>query len=80
MALNAEAVAQTCFVNKVVLKFRKIHRKKPMIESLKEQTLAQVFSFEFCEIYKNIFFIENLRWLLLSSSELLKYNLLLQYR
>ena len=47
-------------------KFWKIRRKKPVIESLKEETLAQVFSCEFWEICKNTFFIENRRWLLLS--------------
>ena len=47
-------------------KFWKIRRKKPVIESLKEETLAQVFSCEFWEICKNNFFLENLRWLLLS--------------
>ena len=30
----------------------------------KKNTLAQVFSCEFCEISKNIFFTEHLRWLL----------------
>ena len=29
---------------------------------LKEETMAQVFSCEFCEISKNTFFIEHLRW------------------
>ena len=49
-------------------KFRKIHSKTPVPESLfnkvaglacnviKKETLAQVFSSEFCEISKNIFF------------------------
>ena len=32
---------------------------------IKKETLAQVFSCEFCEISKNTFFIEHLRWLLL---------------
>ena len=38
-----------------------------MSESLfiKKQTLTQVFSCVFCEIFKNNFFIEHLRWLLL---------------
>ena len=27
----------------------------------KKETLAQVFSYEFCEIFKNIFFTEQLR-------------------
>ena len=30
-----------------------------------EETASQVFSCQFCEIFKNIFFIEYLRWLLL---------------
>ena len=34
---------------------------------IKKETLAQVFSCEFCEIFKNTFFIEDLRWLLLFS-------------
>ena len=32
---------------------------------VKKETLAQVFSCEFCEISKNTFFTEHLRWLLL---------------
>ena len=32
---------------------------------IKKEGLAQVFSCEFCEIFKNTFFIEHLRWLLL---------------
>ena len=32
---------------------------------IKKETLAQVFSCEFCEIFKNTFFIEYLWWLLL---------------
>ena len=32
---------------------------------MKEETASQVFSCQFCEIFKNIFFIEDLRWLLL---------------
>ena len=38
-------------------KFRKIHRKAPV---LKKETLAQMFPCEFCEISKNISFIEHL--------------------
>ena len=33
---------------------------------IKKETLAQVFSCEFCEISINTFFIEQLRWMLLS--------------
>ena len=32
---------------------------------IKKETLAQVFSCEFCDISKNIFLTEHLRWLLL---------------
>ena len=34
---------------------------------IKKETLAQVFSCEFCKISKNTFFTEHLRWLLLHS-------------
>ena len=49
----------------VLWKFRKIHRKTPMPGSkacnvIKKETLAQVFSCEFCEISKNTFFAEHL--------------------
>ena len=39
-------------------KFRKIHRKTPVPESLfyEKETLVQVFSSEFYEIFKNTFF------------------------
>ena len=47
MVLNAEAVAQRCFVDKVVLQIPENSQEKPVIESLKEETLAQVFSCEF---------------------------------
>ena len=40
-----EAVVQTCSVKKCFLKFHKIHRKTPVP---KKETLAQVFSCEFC--------------------------------
>ena len=55
-------------------KFRKIHSKTPVPESLfdkvtglrpatlfKKKSLTQIFSFEFCEISKNTFFTEQLR-------------------
>ena len=32
---------------------------------IKNEALAQVVFCEFCEIFKNIFYIEHLRWLLL---------------
>ena len=63
-----------CSVKKVFLKFREIHRKEPVLEFLfnkasdfkvynfikKRQTLAQVFSFEFRDIFRNIYFVEHL--------------------
>ena len=50
--VRTEAVVQGCSVKKVSWKFCK--------------TLAQVFSCEFCEIFKNTsFYVEHLRWLLL---------------
>ena len=47
-------------------KFHKIHRKTPVpglkaCNCIKKETLAQVFSCEFCEISKNTFFTEHLR-------------------
>ena len=35
------------------------------MQRIKKETLAQVFSCEFCEISKNTFFTEHLLWLLL---------------
>ena len=43
-------------------KFRKIQRKALVTESFfNKETLVQVFSFEFSEIFKNTFFTELLR-------------------
>ena len=36
---------------------------------IKKETLAQVFSCEFCEIFKNTFFVEHVWWLLLDILE-----------
>ena len=46
-------MCQSLFLNKVA-------RLRPAT-LLKKETLAQVFSCEFCEIFKNAFFIERLR-------------------
>ena len=56
------------------LKFRNIHRKTPVLESrfnnvaglktwnfIKNETPTQVFSYEYCEIFKNTYFDEYLR-------------------
>ena len=39
--------------------------KKPILNRVKEETLEQVFSCEFCEIFKNTFFYRTPSWLLL---------------
>ena len=44
--LSSEAVVQRCFVKPEACNF------------IKKETLAQVFFYEFCEIFKNTFFIE----------------------
>ena len=47
---HAEAVVQRCSVKRCPYTIRKIHRK-----TLELETLAQMFSCEFCKIYKNTF-------------------------
>ena len=42
---------------------------KTSLQLIKNETLTRVFSFEFCEISKNTFFTEHLRWLLLKIKE-----------
>ena len=64
---DLEAVAQRCSVKKVFLKnFDKLTGKQ-LCESnfIKKETLVQVFSCEFIETFKIIFFLKNLRPLLL---------------
>ena len=41
--------------------------------AIKQETLAQVFSFEFCEIFKNDFFTEHL-WTTASGDDLSQYH------
>ena len=54
--INIEAVAWRCSVKKVLLVISQNSRKTPVPESLfKKETLAQVFSCEFCEISRNTF-------------------------
>ena len=36
------------------------------LQLYKKETPTQVFSYEICKIFKNIFFTENLRWLFLA--------------
>ena len=49
-------------------KFRKFHRKTPVLESrfdkvagLSQETLTQVFSCEICKIFKNTYFEEHMQ-------------------
>ena len=53
--------------NRCSLKFRKFPMKAPVLESLSNNVAptTQMFSCEICEIFKNIYFREYLRWLLL---------------
>ena len=59
-----EAVVHRCSVKKMFLKIFENLQKNPC-DFIKQETLAQGFSFEFCEIFKSTFFIEHLWWLLL---------------
>ena len=74
----SEAVARRCSVKKVFLEISQNSQEntcarvsfliKLLPEAcnfMKKETLAQVFSCEFCVISNNTFFIEHLRWLLL---------------
>ena len=48
---------------------------------IKKQALTQVFSSEFCEMFRNTFFVENLWWLILTHIPQhlpLKYHMILQ--
>ena len=55
---TSEAITRRCSVRKMFLKFRQIYRKTLVPESLlyKVAGLAQVFSCEFCKIFKNTLF------------------------
>ena len=44
------------------------------LQLIKKETLVQVFFCEFCEIFKNTFFIKYLRWLLLKGSGIERYK------
>ena len=72
--MNVEKQPLEVFCKKMCFwKFHKIHRKTPVPEAflkkrlwpqacdfVKKETLLQVFSCEFCEISKNIFFTEHI--------------------
>ena len=76
--LDPEAVARRCSIKKVFLEISQnsqenicatvsflIKLQASACNFIKKKTLAQAFSCEFCEISKNTFFTERLRWLLL---------------
>ena len=48
--LSSEAVVQRCSVKKMFLK---------TLQNSQENTRAQLFSCEFCEVFKNTFFLQN---------------------
>ena len=71
--LYLEAVAWRCSVKKVFLEISQNSQENTSARVseasscnfIKKETKTQVFSCEFCEISKNIFFTEHLWWLLL---------------
>ena len=50
-----------------------LFNKLSFFNFIKKETLAQVVSCEFCEIYKNIFFTEHVRWLLVKFAILVNF-------
>ena len=77
---HSEAVAQRYSVKKVLLEISQNSQEntctrgsflikknfiKKVLNFIKKEYLAQVFFCEFCEVSKNTFFTEHLRWLLL---------------
>ena len=70
--------------SQMFLKFRNIHRKTYVLESLfsktgdlnaYKETPIQVFSYEYCKIFKNTFLPEYIWWLLLENDEILQKHL-----
>ena len=64
----SEAVVRRCSVKKVLLEISQNSQENTCAKAsffIRKETLAQVFSSEFCKILKNVFFYRNLRWLLL---------------
>ena len=63
-----EAVIQRSSLKKLNLKKLNTHENTcvRVCNFIKKEALAQVFSCECCEVFKNTFFIEHLWWLLLS--------------
>ena len=69
---TTEVVVQRCSVKKVFLKILQsflIITLFLIFFFIKRESLAQMFSCEFCEMFKSTFFIEQLCWLLLARAE-----------
>ena len=77
---DSEAAVQRCSIKKEFLKILQNSQENTCVRVsflqklqdstcnfIKKETLAEVFSCEFCEIFKNIFFIEHPWWLLLQN-------------
>ena len=61
--LERKSFESIYFLWDIKFRFSKIHKKTPVAESFfNKETLGQVFSYEFCQISKNTFFIEHLWW------------------
>ena len=69
------AVIGRCSVKKMFLKISQNSRENTCarVSFSKKETLTQAFSYEFCEIFKNTFFIEHFWWLLLAITEKLVF-------
>ena len=70
---NSEAVVWRRSVEKVFIEISQA------CNFIKKAALAQVFSCEFCEISKNAFFTEHLRWLLLEIANLRPRNIYIYF-
>ena len=64
---NAAKLAGKCLCKSLLF------NKLSFFNFIKKETLAQVVSCEFCEIYKNIFFTEHVRWLLVKFAILVNF-------
>ena len=70
---NSEAAVRRCSTKKVVLKISQNSQENTCVgvcltwNFTKTETPTQLFYCEFCEIFKNTFFIKHLRWLLLTN-------------
>ena len=70
---NSEVAVRRCSAKKVVLKISQNSQENTCVgvcltwNFTKKETPTQLFYCEFCEIFKNTFFIKHLRWLLLTN-------------